>query len=185
MVKLEQVGQLVKQDGAGFGHDDLLYSNLRQNISNKLICFKAEKFPDKTSVSFTLSGLQTPSVMWPTTSCKLSSTPEARRHSNIRDTVTPMEGWEQKCFRIWYKTTSPTVPRLQALKKAPQNHQANNLYHHNVHVLFNRKGRALVFSFKWQVQCHMEHTPPAATQQVFNEWRDRKLQQEQNTSVLE
>lgn len=36
VVKLEQVGHLVKQDGAGFGHDDLLYPNLREKIGNRL-----------------------------------------------------------------------------------------------------------------------------------------------------
>lgn len=35
VVKLEQVGQLVKQDGAGLGNDDLLYSNLCGNTSNQ------------------------------------------------------------------------------------------------------------------------------------------------------
>lgn len=44
VVKLEQVGHLVKQDGAGFGHDDLLYPNLSEKISNRLNRLTAEGF---------------------------------------------------------------------------------------------------------------------------------------------
>lgn len=67
VVKLEQVGQLVEQDGPGFGHDDLLYSNLSEKDQRHVRqadgggILRAQL--SSTSVSFTLSGLQTPSVM--------------------------------------------------------------------------------------------------------------------------
>lgn len=114
VVKLEQVGQLVKQDGAGFGHDHLLYSNLCENIISKFIRFKAERFTlSETSLSFTLSGLQTPSVMWPTTSCKLSSTPEARSHSNIRVTKSRRRRTGNRSLAGF---GLKTITRLQAIK---------------------------------------------------------------------
>lgn len=66
MIKLEQVGQLVKQDGPRLSHDDLLDSNLSKQVSNSLNRFTdsySTNTLNNTSVSFTLSGLQTPSVM--------------------------------------------------------------------------------------------------------------------------
>lgn len=58
----------------------------RQQIKQASRRRDSENTLSNASVSFTLSGLQTPSVMWPTTSCKFSSTPEARCHTGNRDT---------------------------------------------------------------------------------------------------